>query len=299
MPFGFKTFVVSGTRSDTEGASKLVQELSTFMVSVGWTVTDDRTDQPGISHKMVLQSNGEDSNFPTYYMIVHSGNSATPTADQDTINILPATAYDVGAHAVPASGVEVPNNNNIAPIDVDSNGNTDIWMSGDSEGVAIVTKKQGGNVYDSTFFGRANSVRTVEENPYPLYTAGVNGIAVDPTPTAVKGIGGQPPQLFTGSSDIVALAYSFATNDAPYNIGAATSIYFASPIVLVHGDTTGGVPPDLHRRGIIGTARNVWVSAGSNQSLLQASKLTASGTFGKQVYQAFTTTAESLVMRIE
>ncbi len=298
MPFGFKTFVVSGTRDDTEGASKLVQELKDFMISVGWTLTEDRSDQAGADHFVVLESNGEDSNFPTFYMVVHSGNSiSAPIAD--TINVFPSTAWDTSTHAVPSSGVRIGPTNNASPLDVDSNGNTDIWLSGDSEGLCCVSKKQGVNTYDSLFFGRANSFRPVSENPYPLYTAGVNGIAIDATPNSVDGIGGQPPKAFTGTSAILTLGPLFATSDSPYNIGAATSIYYAAPLGMWYNLGTGGPGPSLDRSGAMGTARNAWVGAGTNQSLLQASKLTASGTFGKQVYQAFTATAESLIMRIE
>ncbi len=298
MPFGFQTFVVSGTRDDTEGASKLIQDMSTFMVSLGWTVTDDRSDQAGTAHKVVLESNGEGNNFPTFFMIVHSGSSTSASTGQDTVNVLPATAYDVAAHAVPSSGVQVPAASNTSPIDVDSNGNTNIWISGDSEGIVVVSQRSSSSSYDSLYFGRANSVRSVAENSYPLYTAGVNGIAIDVTPGVVEGIGGQPPEVFTGSGDILAIGYLFNT-EQPYNIGAATSIYFAAPIFIWYNDTTGGPGPSNQRRGAMGTARNAWIGAGSNQSMLQASKLIASGTFGKQVYQAFTATSESLIMRIE
>ena len=295
MTFGFKTFVVSGTRPDTEGASKLVQELTGFMVSdLGWVLEDDQSDQAGADHFIVVRSNGEEGTYPTFFMQVSSGTGTSASLNQDVANVAPATAWDSAAHAVPSSGVSALVANS-GPMDVDSNGNTQIWISGDSEGVVVITKRESTDTYDSLFFGRANPVLPVDQNPYPLYTAGAAGAAINVTSSQPRGIGGQPPVAFTSIGDLDALVVGLASTNQPYNLGTATSIFAAVPIVLVYNDTTP--EPDL--KGVMGTARSVWAGAGSSEGMLQASELTASGTFGKQVYKAFTLTSASIIIRTE
>jgi hypothetical protein len=294
MTFGYQELTISGSRADTEGTVEFIRNLKTFMLDRGWTTTEDRTDQAGHADghtRLVMQSNGEAGEYPTFYMVVISGSSATPATNLTYFQM--ATAYDTGAHEVPASGVltdEFPVG--VSFLNTRSQEDYYVWMSGDSEALAIVTR-QSPSTYDSILIGRANSFMSVADNPYPLYLISLATAAITTADagTRMRGVGGNPPARH-GSSEMESLAYSVATNNQPYQLGPAHSIYFAGPLLLVYDD---GSPV---RKGAFGTVRNAWDGVGTAAGLLQEGRLTASGTSGVQTYRVFTgSTTHSLIMR--
>lgn len=293
MVFVYRNFTVSGTRPDTEGTSKFIQEAKSFLEAAGWTTVDDRTAQPGADHKLVMSSQGEESTYPTFYMILTSG-LGTATAGQSDTSFQVATDWNVGSHSVPADGVVSPIAvGNPSYVSTYSQQDWEVWMSGDSEGVVFVTRQSA--TYDSIAAGRLNQFSSVEEDPYPLYINGsISALITVENATYLRGIAGNPPQALGANSEAEIKTFAFASTNQPYQLGSVTSIYLAAPLVLYWDDLSP------IRKGLVGTLRNAWAGAGSNAGMLEEGTLVASGTFGKQVYRAFLSgTTDSLIIRQE
>lgn len=297
MVFQYKEVVVSGTQEGVEGCSAAMAEISTFMQDCGWTLVDDRSAEPATGNdtthmKYVFSSNGENGEYPTFFVTLYSGISVTQNQSRVSANV--HTAYDVGSHGLPASGVTSGSTStSLGPSATSLNvrsqdDNTQLFMSGDSEMVHIITRREITNeastTMDNIYFGRFNSFMSVEENPYPLLVNGANGTTITTIGSLnPKGIGGQPPQAFSNNSEMEVRTYaSTAYSDAvqPYNLGV-DSIFVALPMIVNYDD---GNPI---RKGVAGTVRNGWISADAT-NLLNLSILTASGTFGVQEYRSFT-----------
>lgn len=313
MVFQYREVVVSGTQEGVEGVSAALEEISTFMQDCGWTLIDDRSSQPGTANasthmKYVFSSNGEEGNYPTFFVSMYSGTSAAVNSNLITTDC--HTAYDLGANNVPASGIRttagavttVPNT--LTSLAVRSqDDNMQLFMSGDSEMIHIVSRREISNstttTMDSISLGRFNSFMSVEENPYPMIVNGNSSTAVATvSTTAPRSIGGQPPRGFVNNNETTVATYStqaYADNAQPYSINAVDSIFFAFPLMVIYNDTTS---PGF--KGAAGTIRGGWLGADSTR-LLNLSILTASGTFGAQEYRSFThataTTTPSLIVR--
>lgn len=297
MTFQYKEFTVSGTRPEVEGVSKFIQEARQFLEDAGWTLTEDRTNQPGsasVDTRLVMQSNGEESSYPTFYMIIGSGTNASPGSNRTSFSM--ATAYDTTAHDVPGSGVATPVTLGTDVIlNTQSEDDFYVWMSGDSEGVVFVTR-QGTSTYDSVVIGRMNSFWAVELDPYPLIALGGTSSTIIADSVSTRTIYGNPPQSLDTNNQSEALSIAFTNFNSPYNaagdISAPEGIFLAVPLVFTLDAT------DI--RGVQGTARNAWVSSGSSTTpgMLNEGRLTASGTFGVQVYRSFIeSTTRSLIIR--
>ena len=299
MPFTFKHLVISGTRSDTQGPSKFIQEARIFLEDAGWVMVDDRTSQagsvnPALTHKMVFSSNGEAGNFPTFYLTIFSGTGAgSALADNP---FLMHTAYDLGSNTVPASGAvthpsaSLPAGNTLT---MGVNVNTEVWMSGDSNGVAFVTSEIGSPNFDSMAVGKAQVFNPPEIEPYGLYVQGSNNTSISVgNSQGGRVIAGNPPlSSKTGTGDYSFLRIILGSTNQPYDIGSANSIYYAAPLVAF-ADVTAT------ERGAIGMLQNVWESAGTNGGMLQQATLTASGVGGVRTYLSFSAgTTASLIIR--
>ncbi len=294
MGFQYRDFTISGTRSDTEGTSKFIQEAKLFLEAAGWTTHDDNTTAAGASHQLVMSSAGEGSSLPTFYMVLTSGTGG-PTPAQNSVHFQMATGWDAGTHSVPAGSViadDTVANNSV--LNTRTSEKYQVWMSGDAEGVAFITR-QGTTSYDSMCVGRANPFTPESEDPYPLYIHGSAGVQIIvESASAVRGIAGNPPRPFVVNSEMDIKTITFGTNNQPYQIGSVTSIFFAHPLVIMVDDATP------LRKGALGTVRNAWAGSGSNTGMLAEGTLVASGTFGKQVYRAFLQgVTDSLIIRQE
>lgn len=302
MPFTFKYVLISGTRTDTQGPSKFIQEARLFLEEAGWTVVADRTTQagnanPALTHKMVFSSNGEAAGFPTYYLTIFSGTGAGAALADNPF--LMHTAYDVGTNDVPASGAgshpagSLPTTNTLTMgVNVD----TEVWMSGDSEGVTFVSHQIGAATRDSISVGKFKVFQPPEVEPYGLYVLGNNATAISAGGTGSSRIvTGNPPRNSTTntSTEYVFLGILPSTANQPYDIGSATSIFYATPILGFANSTTG-----RNERGVVGMVQNAWEGTGTNGGMLQESTLTASGIGGVQIYRAFTAGVNnSLIIR--
>jgi hypothetical protein len=304
MAFLYRTVMVSGTLPDKEGVSLGMEAISLFLQDVGWNLIDDRSAEPATgvpsTHmKYVFSSNGEQGQYPTFFLTLYSGTSAAQNSDAMGHQV--HTAYDVGAHDVPASGVVSDTLlgyvSNSLQIESQTE-NMQLWMSGDSEMVHIVSKREttlNSTTMDNVYFGRYNSFEPIYENPYPLIAqGGTNTIVTDQI--NARGIGGNPPRAFAQNTDMTTFAALITTGQQPYNIGAVDSIFVALPLLVVYNDTS---PVG---KGVSGTIRNGWKGTSPSAGLLNLSFLTASGTFGEQIYQSFsridTPGVSSLILRV-
>jgi hypothetical protein len=306
MVFLYRTVTISGTLPDKEGVSAGMAEISTFLQDVGWNLIDDRsaepaTGTPATHMKYVFSSTGEQGQYPTFFLTLFSGTGGT-TANLDVMGHQVHTAYDVGAHDVPSSGVVSDTFmgyvSNSLTIESQSE-NMHLYMSGDSEMVHIVSRKQITNnstTMDNIMVGRFNSFLSIDESPYPLIAHGGTSTIVT-AQTSARGIGGNPPQAFDANSEMLTLAALVLTNQTPYNIGAADSIFIATPLLVVYTDASP------LRKDVAGTIRNGWRgTTPTTANMLNLSFMTASGTFGEQIYQSFTRadngTIPSLILRV-
>ncbi len=292
MTFVYKELTVSGSRADTEGTAKFIQEAKLFLEEAGWTTFDDQSTAVAGSHLITFSSNGEDNNLPTFYIVLNSGTSTAQNSN--TVSLQVATNWDAGAHDE-GSGVIAPTTKiTNAAIEGDSNGDFNLWMSGDSQGVVFVTRNLS-TQYDSVCIGRANQFHTLADDTHPLYINGGTGAGIIVENTVnVRGIAGNPPRILDANSEAEIVAIAFGSTNQPYQLGSVTSIFLAFPLVLMWDDFSP------IRKGAIGTLRNAWAGAGSNAGMLAEGTLIASGTFGKQVYRAFLqATTDSLIIRQE
>jgi len=296
MSFNYQNFTISGSRPEVEGTSEFVTKAKEFLEGVGWITEDDRRTQPGSAvdadtHKIVMKSDGEDNTLPNFYMTIASGTTSTPASN--TLSFMMSTGYDVGTHDVLPSDAKINDNLGAAGsvLNAPSLVDYEVWMSGDSEGVVFITRNA--STYGSCYIGRCKQFTNEDIDPYPLYMI-ANGSALAAATSTARVITGNPPSAAQAASEAESLGIQFATANQPYtgDHTSVDSIYLAMPLIITMDD---GTPL---RKGVVGTAQNVWQGAGTSAGMLQEGTLTASGSFGVQVYRAFTvSTVRSLIIR--
>jgi len=297
MVFRYEHFTISGSRSEVAGASQFVTKAKEFLEAAGWTTVDDRRTQPGSAtdadtHKVVLSSDGEDGSLPTYYMTMASGTSSETNAVD--VSFMMSTGYDVGTHDVLSSDAKIPSALGVSDqLNVIAQSDYDVWMSGDTEGVVFVTRVA--SVYDSIVIGRCNQFTTEDQDPYPLYIVSSTANSPETADPSSQLIAGNPPIPTVGSNQADTLNIGLGSGRQPYSGDhtSVTSIFLAAPIVMTWDRATAG----SIRKGIVGTVRNAWKGTGTTAGMLAEGTLTASGTFGVQIYRAFPTTGQSLIIR--
>lgn len=304
MVFNYKEVTVSGTSPGVEGVSRFIQEAKTFLEGAGWTTVDDRSAQNGdndssLTHKIVFSSKGEAGTAPTFYLTIFSGSNASAASSQ--AYFLVHTAYDVSAHQVPASGVSnsaTHTQSNATPLAIRStDSNSEIWMSGDADAVTFVVKRSSNATYDSATVGKFKSFYTQQEEPYGLFIHSSNTVGLHLAGTAnLQGVSGNPPRRFdatgTSAGTLQTTAIGPLTSSQPYNLGVATSIFQASPLLVVITNNGQAI------KGVLGVLPTSWEGVGTSQGLLNEGYLTASGVdFGTRIYRVFATTTASLIIR--
>lgn len=297
MPFTYSHVIVSGTNSGVEGVAQFIQLARPFLESAGWTMVDDRTAQAGSAtlantHKMVFSSRGESGAEPTFYMTIVSGTGAGPANNQASFVV--HTAYDVGTHALPASGVASSTVANAsAALQVRSTDSvTEVWMSGDADGVTFVTKRiTAVPTFDSQTIAKVKSFYGSAVEPYGIFLLGSSTIALQTSTIALYGVANEPP-LSIDNSTLLANAVSPTLPAAaqPYNTGVADSIYFAMPIVVVLGSAN-------KQQGAVGVIPSLWEGTSTTGGMLNEGILTASGSGGVQTYKVFSDSTKSLIIR--
>lgn len=296
MPFAFKHVVVSGTNINVEGVSLTINLMTDFLVNdLGWTLVDDRRAQASnvnlsSTHKVVLSTNGESAAEPTWYVTLASGLNATQGSN--VIGCFLTNAYDVAAHDVPGSGVQVPAvrvGTGSVQASFTTNGHFNLWMSGDKDGVTMVWNAA--NTINHWAFGRSRHFLDNTLEPFGLYFS--YGTSANPTNASVRAIVGNPPIALPTTSQSEFITVSLSSNNEPRTgLGEIDPSFAILP--LVHNATNGA-----GQRGSIGIVSNLWtvVPQGTSGGSINGTILT-SRTSGRK-YLVFAATGQSLAMRIE
>lgn len=291
MTFAYRQVTISGHRNGTEGTSKALNEIVDVMVNgMGWVLEDDRRNQAGsatlsATHKVALRSNlGESGDQPQWHVVLTSGIAAA--APSDFIGCQISTAYDTTAHDVPGTGIETPTDHTSVRIDTDADGQFVLWISGNKDGVVLVTHEQG--QFNWLTFGRTQHFLTTSLEPYGIYTVSAS-TSINPTIGNVAGIAGEPPQSFTTTEGLF-LSYTLSsTNQPQYNLGEREAIFTAFPVIFAVND----VSPV--RKGAIGICPNFWSAVTENAGIISPTEFVVSGT--SERYMAFGGTTATLVIR--
>jgi len=290
MTFHFDEITVSGARFDTEGTSKGIKEISRVMTNyMGWTTHDDRTNQAGANHKMVLRSTGEDPG-PAFYLVMTSGdNSGSVAPPQDVISFQISTFWDASTHTV-GSGVITPANPGVAELGrTDSDGFYTLWVSGDKDSVVIVGKAR--NNYNRVGFGRGENFLSPDYEPYGLYMLGGTGnTAIDPFNTSIRSVVGNPPTAITAANDGAFRSVAFSSTNEPrrgLNPSEIVPIFTAVPLVFFVEAAAS--------TGAISIVKNMWGFLPATIGYNSETVLVSSGT--DREYMVFGDTSNGLLIR--
>ena len=290
MTFAYRQVTISGHRNGTEGTSKALNEIVDVMVNgMGWVLEDDRRTQAGnasiiTTHKVALRSNlGESGNQPQWHVVLTSGTAAAVL--DNLIGCQISTAYDTAAHDVPATGVEAPADHTSQSLGTDADGQFILWISGNKDGVVLVTQEQG--QFNWLTFGRSQHFLGNNLEPYGIYVVGA--ATPNPNSTQAPSIAGEPPQTFT-TAEAGFLDYALATTNQPqYNLGEREAIFTALPLIHMVNDASPV------RKGAIGICSNFWSAVNENAGIISPTEFTVSGTTER--YLGFGTAAATLLIR--
>jgi len=296
MAFAYKNVAVSGSRSDTEGSSKTIQEIKSVMVNqMGWVVHDDRTTAAGNAHKLVLRSNGEGDDKPTFYMIMTSGINSSSTAGSNGVTFQMSSYWDAASHTLGSgvatySGLNATNNHFLV---VQAENDNLLWISGDKDAVHVASNYWALNATSHTLgtvsMGRCYNFLPVSQEPYGLFVRSTTGTAVLGA-GAIQLVAGNNPML-----DVLGITtnYTMAATNQPSTFTDPGTFLF-TPLLALIADVTPT------RKGAVGLLPGVWDGMGSGVIGLQNfSTVTSSGTFGTRTYIAFIAgTTESIIFRM-
>ena len=239
MTFVYNEITISGGNRDVHGITGVLNALTDHLVTCGFVLVDDRRSQPGsatlsLTHKVVLSSDGGESGLdPNFYITLTSGLAAATTATQ--IGMQVSTAYDVGAHAVPASGIKSPDTFTLSQLrsfTMDVDGYNRLWMSADQDAISFV-QNYIGDTYWTVDIGKADTFLDGDLEPYGVYLSSIG--AIQSTPTSVFGLmGNNPvnPVLATNDSGFVSYIFA-AANQPTQGMGNEEPRWAAMPITWI------------------------------------------------------------------
>lgn len=244
MTFVYNEVTISGGNDDEHGVSGVLNAITDHLVTAGWSIVDDRRSQPGsatlsLTHKVVLSNNGgETGSYPDVYFTITSGTAAATTATTCALQV--SGAYDVGTHAVPASGVKSPNTTTLSqlrPFTVDPDGYNRLWMAADQEAISFVINYQG-DLYFTVDVGRSVNFLGGDLEPYGVYLSSSPGLLS--IPTSVYGLmGNNPVQVVNSTNDTSFLTYTYAAANQPgKGMGSNEPRWAAMPIAWVAANTS-------------------------------------------------------------
>ncbi len=292
MAFAFRQVTISGHRADTEGTSKLLDEVTDVLINeMGWILEDDRRAQAGnanitLTHKVVFNSNGGEAiDQQNWFFTLVSG--TTSTVGSDFVSMQLHSAYDTGTHDTAASGVETPSAHASLQLGADSNGPYTLWISGNKDGVVLVTKSRG-SVKSWMTAGRSQHFLDDTLEPFGIY---INAVSTTYTAaqTSVRSIVGDTPIALQAGLDGEFLAYTLAaTNEPRSGLGNSEGIWTALPLVHTADNTSPS------QKGAIGICSNFWAATSNSTGIGEPTEFVVSGT-GER-YLAFGS-ATSLVIR--
>jgi hypothetical protein len=294
MAFLFREVTVSGGNQALEGTSGVVNAITDFLTDIGFSIEDDRRSQPGnandtLTHKVVFNSNGGETGLrPNWYLQVSSGTAAAVNANNIGFNA--STAYDVGTHNVPASGIEVATGalSTWRSLVTDSDGYNAMFMAGDKDGFVLVLN-QNGDITQVANMGRVNTFLDEDLEPYGLLCRTSTTTAINTTDA--RGIvGNNPPQPLTTAQDASIGVYALAVANEPrINLGNAEALFTALPYVWLVNDASPV------RKGAIGYIPHVFAGASDTAGVPFIGKAVVSGT--GQEFRVFSNISTSLYLR--
>jgi len=246
MSFAFREVVISGSRPDTEGSARGIQELTTAMETMGWTIHDDRTAQPSPNHKMVLYNNqGEDATASGIYMVLTSGTN-------DEIGVQVSTGWNASTHVL--EGVYSPLTAGPTSIQTDEDATYMMWVAGDKDAIAVFTKTE--DIYTGLVAGRAVPFMDTDYEPYGVYVReSFPNSPVIPATSPVYGLVGTTPTAITTSNQAsIIFPGTFGTADEPRTAlqhDWEDVVFTALPMIFM-------VDIDNDNKGAIGFVKHLW-----------------------------------------
>lgn len=280
MVFSFKQVTISGGNQGVEGTSGVINAITDVLVNeVGWLIEDDRRSQPGsnspaTTHKIVFNSNGgETGTSPNWFLTLTSGTRSS--IGLDTIATQISTAYDVGTHLIPASGVGVINNTNLAffrTFSTDSDGYNQLFIAADKDGVAIFNNHRA-NSWGIFLAGKAITPFDASFEPYGVYLH--TSTAPNVVGTDWLGIVGNPPSAVDSINDGSVLNFNTGAAQEPRtNLGNSEPVFTATPLVWSISDAS----PAQKGTGTIGFARHIFSMPTSTIGIPFIGKMLVPGT---------------------
>ena len=267
MTFVYNEVTVSGGNESVNGPSGVINALTDQLVSAGWVLEDDRRSQPGsatlsLTHKVVLKSDGgESGTSPNVYITLTSGTAAATTAT--TVGMQVSGAYDVGAHAVPASGVKSPDTTTLSLLrvfGVDPDGYNRLWMAADRDAISFVIN-YAGDTYYTVDIGKGTNFLNEELEPYGVYLSTFGSITS--APTSVYGLmGNNTVQQVNTTNDTNFVTYTFAASNQPTRgMGNEEPRFAAMPITWIAANASPV------QRGWIGYVKHKFAGASEAEGL--------------------------------
>jgi len=243
MTFVYNEITISGGNRDVHGLTGVLNAVTDHLVTAGFVIVDDRRDQAGsatlsLTHKVVLSSDGGESGLsPNFYITLTSGTAAATTAT--TIGMQVSAAYDVGAHAVPASGIKSPDTTTLSQLrvfTVDPDGYNRLWMAADQDAISFVTNRTG-DAYFMVDIGKAENFLDEDLEPYGVYLSTFG--AITSAPSSVFGLmGNNPVQPIIAINDSSFVTYIFAASNQPTRgLGNEEPRWAAMPITWIAFNT--------------------------------------------------------------
>lgn len=244
MTFVYNEVTISGGNIGELGVTGILNAITDTMLSAGWTMEDDRRARAGsatlsLTHKVVLKSNnGESGTSPNVYFTLTSGTAAATTAT--TLGMQVSGAYDVGAHAVPASGVKSPNTTTLSQLrtfTVDPDGYNRLWIAADKDAISFVVNRQGTS-YAVVDMGKGNNFLDETLEPYGVYLSNLTSLSS--TATSIFGLlGNNPVVSINATLDSSFFTYIFAAANQPTKgLGNQEPRWAAMPIAWVSVNTS-------------------------------------------------------------
>lgn len=294
MTFVYNEVTISGGNEGELGVTGILNAVTDTMVSAGWVLVDDRRSQAGsatlsLTHKVVLSSNGgESGTSPDIYITLTSGTAAATTAT--TIGMQISGAYDVGTHAVPASGVKSPDTTTLSALQtfsVDPDGYNRLWMAADQDAFVFVVN-YAGDSYQQVHAGKGLNFLDETLEPYGAYLS-LNG-SITSTPSSVYGLlGNNPVQVINSTNDTSFVSYTFAASNQPTTgLGNTEPLFAAMPVAWI------ALNPSPVQKGWIGYVKHCFAGASKTEGLPTVGEAEDINT-GKQ-FKVFSSTT-SMFMR--
>jgi hypothetical protein len=284
MGFYFQETVISGSRSDTHGVRKGMDDIETAMTAMGWSTYDD--ERASATSRLIMYNEGGETTSSGIYLVVTSGTT-------EILYFQLANSWDNVGHTF--DDLYIPAAEANAYMQVDHDASWVLWVSGDKDSVTFVSKTRG--AYGHVIAGRGAKFYDDDFEPYSCYILTNPNIvhtfrgAGDPANhlTRARVIAGNPPRTHeTGEAEF--LKYAIGTNNEPrIGMGQDDTVFTATPILYTADDASPLA------KGALGIVKNAWVISPYSAGVHDEMRFTVEGS--SEEYMAFQGTTVSLLIR--